>query len=200
MRAPLRACDDDGFTLVEVVVSLVLIAIVMTSALSLFLRAMSNTDIQAQRQQAITVANDQLEDTRAIKAADLVDGRTQAAVSALWTWDAALTSQSTAFYDTTATAASVPTIPTVRAATVDGVQYTVRTYVDRCYLQSSGSCTQTVVGTKPMLRVVVSVAWSPKRTRTCTTTKVLTGVAERCQEYVVTSLRDPSGEPTFNSN
>jgi prepilin-type N-terminal cleavage/methylation domain-containing protein len=95
---------DEGFTLVEVTVSLVLLAIVLTSALSLMVRALNNTDIQAQRQQAITIANDRLELVRSVPPSDLLDGRSLAAVTSLWTWNPNLVATSLKVADGTVSA------------------------------------------------------------------------------------------------
>lgn len=191
--------EDDGFTLVEVVISLALISGIMAAALLMFVRTMSNTDLQAQRQQAISVATDRMEQLRAISAGELakVTGRSQAEVSALWAWDSTYTQQSVARYDsTTPTSAElVPTIETLPA--IDGVPYVVRSYIDTCYLPtSSTTCgTSSGGGAREMLRLVVSVAWSPRRTANCA---AQAKPAAGCEEYVVASLRDASDDPMFN--
>ena len=196
--------DDGGFTLVEVTVSLVLLAVVLAAALSLFVRALGNTDLQSQRGQAITIANDQLEQVRGVGVRDLLDGRTLTSVQSLWTWDPNLTSRSVIAWDTTAATGSTALVPTIRTQRVDNVDYVVRTYVDTCYLPTTGSttCGTTTTGAKAMYRITVSVAWSPRNTRTCgaSVTKVVANSADRCQEYVATTLRDPSLEPVFNTN
>jgi prepilin-type N-terminal cleavage/methylation domain-containing protein len=198
--------DDAGFTLVEVIVSLLLLAVVMSAALSLFVRALSNTDLQAQRGQAITIATDRLEQVRTLPVADLVDGRTAASVTALWTWDPALTAGTVAASDPTALTGAVPLVPTIQTRTVDNVDYIVRTYIDTCYLPTTGTnttCGTTAASAKAMYRVTVSVAWSPRKLRACSgtgVTKIMSTTTERCQEFVVTTLRDPSSEATFNTN
>jgi len=200
--------DDGGFTLVEVTVSLVLLAVVLAAALSLFVRAMANTDLQAQRGQAITIANDQLEQVRGLPVANLVKGRTLASVTSLWDWDTSPTSLtnpaklSVKAWDVTATTGSTPVVPTIRTQRIDNVDYVVRTFVDTCYLPTTGSttCGTTATAAKQMYRVTVSVAWSTTRGRTCDTlTKIVAG-KPNCQEYVVTTLRDPSSEAIFNTN
>jgi prepilin-type N-terminal cleavage/methylation domain-containing protein len=197
---------DGGFTLVEVTVSLILLAVILAAALSLFVRAMANTDLQAQRGQAITIANDQLEQVRGLPVADMVRGRTLASVQDLWTWDTSPTGPtalSVMASDGTATTASTPVIPTIRTQRVDNVDFVVRTYIDTCYLPNTGSttCGRTSASAEAMYRITVSVAWSPRGERKCdaTTTKVVTGKSN-CQEYIATTLRDPSSEATFNTN
>jgi len=166
--APARGADrDGGFTLVEVIVSLLLLAVVLSAALSLFVRAMANTDLQAQRGQAITIANDQLERVRGLPVGDLLDGRTQTSVQALWTdWDPGSTGPtklSVLAWDTTATTGSTPLVPLVATNRIDNLDYIVRTFVDYCYLPTTGTttCGTTQASANKMIRIVVSVAWSP---------------------------------------
>jgi prepilin-type N-terminal cleavage/methylation domain-containing protein len=198
--------EDGGFTLVEVTVSLVLLAVVLAAALSLFVRAMANTDLQAQRGQAITLATDQLEQVRGIPVADLVTGRTAASVDSIWAWDTGLNGHKTYSVktpDTTATSSSTPVVPTLRKQTIDNVDYIVRTYIDVCNLPTTGSTTcgaASSSSTKPMYRITVSVSWpSPKKAIKCDAANV-TKTSSGCQEYLVTTLRDGSSEATFNTN
>jgi prepilin-type N-terminal cleavage/methylation domain-containing protein len=195
--------QDGGFTLVEVTVSLVLLAVVLAAALSLFVRAMANTDLQAQRGQAITLATDQLEQVRGLPVADLVNGRTEASVINLWTWDPSdkgPTAYSVKAFDVTATSASTPLVPTVRTQTVDNVDYVVRTYIDTCYLPTTGSttCGRTETSAPKMYRIAVSVAWTPRKSGKCAAGAEKAGSG--CQEYVATTLVDRSSEATFNTN
>lgn len=198
--------DDGGFTLVEVTVSLVLLAVVLAAALSLFVRAMANTDLQAQRGQAITLATDQLEQVRGLPVADLVTGRTKASVDGIWGWDTGLNGQKTLSvetWDTTATSGSTPVVPTIRKQTIDNVDYVVRTYVDVCHMPTTGTpaCgTASSSTTRPMYRITVSVAWpSTKKAIKCDAASA-TKTSSGCQEYLVTTLRDGSSEATFNTN
>jgi prepilin-type N-terminal cleavage/methylation domain-containing protein len=186
---------DGGFTLIEVVVSLLLLAIVSTAALGLFVRSMSAGDLQGQRQQAVELANLQLETVRAIPPSSLLGGRTQMAVDALWAAPGVVdTSQSAEVWDATATASSTQTVPTVKTVTLNSVVYTIKTFIDKCYeVSSGGSCgpTQTS-GSTAMFRASVGVTWSPGRNQTCAT-------GNSCG-YVATTLIDASSDPTFNSN
>jgi prepilin-type N-terminal cleavage/methylation domain-containing protein len=198
---------DGGFTLVEVTVSLLLLAVVLAAALSLFVRAMANTDLQAQRGQAITIATDQLEQVRGFAVADLLKGRTQTSVDAIWAWDLTGVNRPTLntveAWDTTATASSTPMIPTYRTQRIDNVDYIVRTYVDKCFLPTTGSttCGTSASSAKEMRRITVSVAWSTSKGRSCAPpSKKLEAGKPNCQEYVVTTLRDPSSEALFNTN
>ena len=200
---------DEGFTLVEVTISLVLLAIVLTSALSLFVRALGNTDVQAQRQQAISIATKQLEKVRALPVGDIVDGRTAASVATLWTdWPSNAQALGVQAYDSTATSSSSPTIKTADTldkTKYDNVTFTMRTYIDTCYLSATTTdCGKTASSTtRAMYRITVSVAWSPRITRPCDATTKKSDSrwpGNTCQEYVVSTLRDPSDDATFNTN
>ncbi len=187
---------DGGFTLIEVVVSLLLLAIVSTAALGLFIRSLASGDVQSQRQQAVELASQQIELVRALPVHSLVTGRTQAEVDALWASPGAVdTSQSAKLWDPLATATTADTVPTVRTVTLNSVNYTVKTFVDRCYEAATGaSCGPTAgSGAVAMIRVAVGVTWSPGSTSVC-------GTATGSCGYAATTLFDPSSDPTFNNH
>lgn len=191
------AAADGGFTLVEVVVSLLLIAMVMASALQMFVRAMNVTDVGGQRQQAIAIANDQLETVRAVPVTSLITGRSKTQVDTLWalTGASTLTSGTVEYYDSTAsgTSTSDDKVPTSLTSTVDGVTYTIQTFVDRCYQPTSTSSTTcgTTSTSWPMYKVTVWVTWSPGKGRKC-------GTSTTCG-YAVATYIDPSSDPTFTT-
>lgn len=60
----MRGSDDRGFTLVEVLTSLSVIAVVMTAVTTFFVRSMVTIDVQGARQAAIQVAADAMEQLR----------------------------------------------------------------------------------------------------------------------------------------
>ncbi len=183
--------SDAGFSLVEVVVSLMLIALSMTAALSLFIRTMKATDVQDQRGQAVELGNDQLEYLRALAPGNLVAGRTQAVVDALWASPGGVnTSQDVEYWDSTATGSSTPTVPTVKTTVVDNVTFTIRSFVDKCYQAATGTCGTSNTGTRPtvMYRLIVSVAWTAGNTSGCS--------GGTCT-YITSTLRDPSIDPSF---
>jgi prepilin-type N-terminal cleavage/methylation domain-containing protein len=57
---------EDGFTLVEVMVALAIIAVVLTSTTAYFVRSMVVVDAQGARQTALQVATDGMESLRAV--------------------------------------------------------------------------------------------------------------------------------------
>lgn len=193
---------DDGFSLIEVVVAMALIVFTMTATTSLFVGAMASSGLSQQRQSAVAVADYAMEQTRAVPAASLTAGRDATRNNALWAAPGSVDiSQSVKVWDTSATGTSTPTVPftgdgtTNPAYQVNNVSYTVRTFVDGCYLlPSSGVCNKTqLAGTTLMYRVTVEVRWTPGRGDSCG------GPSGRC-EYIVSTLRDPSSDYPFNLN
>lgn len=193
-RGDPRDTAPDGFSLIEVVVALMLLAIVATAALQLFVRAMASTDLAAQRQQAVGLAGAEIEKARALPAGSLVLGRTESEVDALWADPGAVdTSQSVKLYDEDATVATSDTLPISQTVTLNHVDYTIRTFVNRCYEVSDSSSCGTTVTSRPMIRVSVGVTWEPGGNQRCTTADGVCG-------YVAATLVDPSSDPTFNNS
>lgn len=194
------ACaPDQGFTLLEVVVALLLLAIVATASLGLFLRSLTAGDLQSQRLQAIELANNQIEFVRSLPTGSLVQGRTRAEVDALWAGASALfvdTSTSVEIWDPSAGGGTADLVPISRTQVLNGQTYTVTTFVDRCYQVLAGSaCGTDSSGTRstPMTRVTVSVTWTAGPTVKC-------GTSSGLCVYQAATLIDASSDPTFNSN
>ena len=134
-RGPLSV--DDGFTLIEVVVSLVLLSLIFTAVTTLFIRSLRSADGLQDKQAAVPVSTQGLDLARSIPAirdaagnSELVAGRTQAAVSAQWAAVAGLDgvdlTDTYATWDTTATSASTPTLPLSTTVLVSGQSYNVQ--------------------------------------------------------------------------
>ena len=80
-------CDDDGFTIIEVLVSIAVISITMLSLGPLFVISMRVNHQQSDRQSAIQAADDAMERARALQVSAMLTGRdldstTQQAVTA----------------------------------------------------------------------------------------------------------------------
>jgi prepilin-type N-terminal cleavage/methylation domain-containing protein len=59
-----RRGDDDGFTLVEVITGMAVITVVLAGVTMFFIQSMKVVDLQGQRQTAVQVAADQMEELR----------------------------------------------------------------------------------------------------------------------------------------
>jgi len=196
--ATASARSDAGFSLMEVVVALGIILVVMTFSLAFFIRSMQGTALQQQRQAAVAVADQAMELTRSVPASKpltgtvspLLAGRDESRVDAQWASPGSVvTSQSVRQFDPDATSTSMPLVPFSTTSVVNNVSYPVRTFVDGCYLDSTGACGPTP-NTHLMYRVTVEVNWQPKADQSCS------GVGGPCA-YVVSTLRDPSPDVSF---
>jgi prepilin-type N-terminal cleavage/methylation domain-containing protein len=188
---------DAGFGMVEMMVSLVIIAIVTTAALSFFLNGLSSENGQRQRQEAIYLADQQMQTVQAVPAADLVQGRTSAAQTAALTTPIAGTLNLAAQSDTSAgagfdsNASDSVLIPLSQTQSVNNVTYTLWTFVYACHLlvSSDSQCGQSApADSTPELRATVAVTWTSHA---------------HCQSgcnYSTSTLVDPSGDQTFNTN
>lgn len=197
-RAKSRSADSDaGFTMMEIVVSLLVIAIVTTGSLTFFINNLRSVNGQNQRQQAVNLANQQLETVQSLPVDKLVSGRTSAMVTALVATTAATRlkistqddTSSSANYD--ATAGSDPlTVPTQSTKSVNGVTYTIYTFIDTCwYATSTGLCGPTSSATKAQeYRASIDVAWQSN------------GQCINGCDYSTSTLIDPTANPQFNSN
>lgn len=198
LRARLAGDVDAGFSMIEIVFALLIIAVVTTASLGFFINNLRSVNGQSQRQQAVNLANQQLETVKGLPINQLVKGRTKSSVTALWASAAAarlkISSQddvtSTADYDPTATASSTPTVLPSQTLTVSGVPYTISTFIDTCWYDvSTGICGSTSSAkTTQEYRASVDVSWHSNGQ--CTT---------GC-DYSTSTLIDPSADPQFNNN
>ncbi|MCU1601046.1 MAG: hypothetical protein JWO22_1755 [Frankiales bacterium] len=203
-RARSKTYDDEGLSLVEVIVAITVVGIVMSAAALFFINALKSTSGQGQRNQAISVAQRYMEATSATKPSELLTGRYKATVdtflagprAATLTANDVTTCPSPAgtcplYYDATATSSSTPVLPLSQTSTVAGTAYTIRTFVDGCYLDTAGSCLSTTSsGAQTLYRVTVDVAWTRKNGGSC---------SNGCS-YAMASLIDLHGDPVFNTN
>lgn len=169
-----RRSADGGFTLLEVLVSIAVIGIVMTSVAPFLVRSLALADQQRDKQVAIQVANDALERVRALDPYSLAAGRSKDAVAKQWDnrpagVDAYLTStllassSDLASTSTVGIKAPLPTSP--YPVTVNGKTYAQSWYLGLCWQakaligQPIGDCGP-VVTQLPFYRVVVAVTWT----------------------------------------
>lgn len=201
--ARMQSDRSGGFSLIEVIVALALILMVMTSSVVFFVRSMQTSSTQQVREAAISLANQAMEQARAVSAPSLLSGRDKTTADAQWAAlpaaASAAKSVSTEVWDPTATTASARAVAfseTDAGTLVNKTQYTVNTAIGECWISTTTSVLCNVPGSlpptaTPLYRVIVDVHWVAKTGEGCP--------SSGC-DYVVTTLRDPSVDPLFNSN
>jgi prepilin-type N-terminal cleavage/methylation domain-containing protein len=193
-----RPRDDDGFTLVEILVSITVMGILMTALTSFFTTSLAVTKQQSGKQMAAQIADGAVEKVRAMRGSSVVTGRDRNSSDTQWNNPATGVSpyladmreawDSTAVFPAGATA-PLPTqaVPVV----VNGVSYSQYWYVGRCWQPAAGGdcgSTQTT-GFVEFYRVVVAVTWP----------NVRCGATGICA-YVTSTLVGNSEDPIFNPN
>lgn len=209
-----RVAADAGFTMLETVVSLGLISTVLAALAPFLVNWTIATDAQRDRQVAIQLAGEAMEQARSLRGAGALEGRSRAAVQAQWAqapaavrnayatamlcgWDQRLSAEPAATCAGTAAAAAagsaagaqapLPTVPVEN--TVAGVTYRQHWYVGQCWqsTEAGARCgTAEDPGDVPYLRVVVAVTWSHQ---SCP--------GGQCV-YHTTTLQSPAADPLFN--
>lgn len=198
-RRRVRIGGDDGFVLLESIVSISLITIIMTAMATFFVGALDSTAQQRARQVAAQLADSNVETIRGLPASDLLTGHDATSVSTQYSaapstvtpWLASMSQASSS----SAAPGSGPTaaIPTIAVSqTVNNVVYTIQSYLGTCGIvtgSGSGDCTiggQT--GGIGYLRAVVAITW---RDKVC---------ANSLCTYVTATLISQDDDPTFNLN
>lgn len=186
----LAQADDSGFSLVEVIVALGLLAIVMSAAGMLFIQSLAGDKQQQQRQVASQLADQGIELVRAHTPNSILNGRTQSQIDTQWASPGPISlSQSTKPTAMGSGSAIVPTTPT--SVVAGGTTYSVNTIIGICYAGTTGVSDCKPTGTTGKLyRVAVSVTWNAAKGSGCTA-----GVCS----VVADTLIDPSADPTFNN-
>ena len=202
----LRACER-GFTLIEVMVALVLMSLILMSGGMFMMRAMYTSSSLGTRDSATTVANQVLEEVRAMDptfdgddVSPLVYGRTKSAVVAQWATAAAAgvdvsqtyvgngtTDYDKAVFDSGTHAVS---LPLEQKRTYGNRDYNVSMLVGACARpDAGGACAKGTSGAL-LLRVVALVRWKSALDQ-CPATGCT---------YAAATLVDPAKDPPFNSS
>lgn len=203
-----RARTDAGATLAEVLVSLSVISITMAALTPFLVTSFLTSAYQSNRQTAVRLANDALEQARTQRGKGLLSGRGQLKSTQQWnaagsavqpylaamtlTWDSLLT-------DPASTAGDTAALPTAtQTVSVGGLSFLRDVYVGTCRQQAVATSVTCVRDTAadpnpdatdlPMFRVVVAVTWRQSSCpgNTCT--------------YVTTALVSNDVDPIFNIN
>jgi prepilin-type N-terminal cleavage/methylation domain-containing protein len=200
--------DDAGFTLVEVVISMVLLTIMLTSAGVMFIGGIKHGAGLQRRQTAVVLAQQAIEGARAVSATDdaqgcvkLLQGRTRALVDTQWsTAPSGVTSVTDEAWMPTGCGGPIVlplqgAVAGIGAVTdpvvVGGQPYTLTTYVGTCVLTAArNACLKAAAvpaGTTTMYRVVTRVTWSG------------TGCDTGTCAYSTSTLVESSPDPVFNN-
>ncbi len=188
--------DEDGFTVLEVLVSVVLISIVMI-ALGTFLTATTSVlGVQRDRQAAVQFADDAMELVRA-KGAAVVNGRVSGNASTVAP-GADLSGMNEFDVVPQTQPPTTPAVPLALARAAAGVSYTQYVYVGTCFAPAINggamSCTRST-GTVGYYRVVVAETW-PSRRCTGGTCSYVTATLISCGMWTSATPCDPT-EPVF---
>jgi prepilin-type N-terminal cleavage/methylation domain-containing protein len=189
---------DDGFTMVEILVSIAVIGTVMTALTAFFANSLSITNQQRGKQAAVQVVDDAMEKVRALKGSSLPSGRDKQSSDEQWNSpvtgvapylvDMQEAYDSSAVYPAGRTAA-LPTVPT--PISVSGTTYNESWYIGQCWQAViGGDCASSATPSFIKLyRVVVAITWSEKH---CPNSQ--------CSYVTSTLISGVAVEPLFNSN
>ena len=190
---------DDGFTLIEVVVALVLLGLIAASSATFFLRSSVASSEQQRNQAATALATRAMDTARSVRPDYLLAGRFKDTVNAQWTASSTPLKASTfPAWDGAAGAASVATLPLTTEVKETGQTYKVSTLVgvcfrptgnltnDQCTKATAANADSAVAGYVRMLRVVVEVSWKSGNGSTRCSAGTCT--------YRADTLVDPSAE------
>ena len=170
-RASRRIDDDSGFTLVEVVVAVVILAIISASALAFAMQGLKGSHAQERVEIATTVAVRAMEAVRAYNIIEdpsshkssLYNGRTQAAVQAAWTTYTTAAPALTSTYaewDTSIAAGETAAVPISQTVTFGDTDYTVITLVGRCFIPATGDRSCKLSSAHPSAVAGWNTAWT----------------------------------------
>lgn len=173
--------NDQGMSLIEVVVAIVILGTLTATSLGVFLSTLGASTNQQRRQVAITVASETMESVTAWNVAknsttgvsNLYTGRSKTAVQSQWTANSSVggVPQTYATWDPTATGSSVPGLPLTRTVSRSNTTYTATTFIGTCYQPlAGGDCVKltgqplapviTPSGYSQLTRIIVVVSWT----------------------------------------
>jgi type II secretory pathway pseudopilin PulG len=206
--ARLRMRADDGVSLLEALVAIVIIGVVMTAVASFFMRSISSTGQQRGKQIATHLADSGMERVRALKGSAVSDGREKGDEMP------SLTAVNDMLANTTRMnkklAIGTPVLPvTPETVTVAGTMYQRYWYVGACALPADGTtdsttdlCTSaalTDAEAVPVFRVVVAITWPDKNCAGSTCVFVTSSLVSSEPEEPVFNENEAAPPPTIQN-
>ena len=172
-QRPPEGRRDEGFTLIEMVVAIALLAIVLLPFTQTFVDSTRTSFDARLKEVAVTLADTALDSARSSNpASDLLTG----------------TSVTTAPSGVDLSATSNPVEQPAKVTTLDGRMYTTTVFTGSCFLQSSDLCSKTVSGA-PMIRVIADVTWSAP-----------SACPDNTCSYVASTLLSNASDPILETN
>ncbi len=190
------ASSEDGFVLLESIVSIGLIVIMMAGVTTFFVNVTGVTNVLRGKQTATMLADQVVDQIRAMQPSDTYAGRTTASVNAEWAAaPASVTGSLVNMTKVSDDSGSPSKLAISSTQTMNGITLTATNYLGACAVpvdpDDGTNCTNTwpnTVETANYLRVVVAVTWTDKR---C--------VSSSCS-YLTTTLLSTDSDPDFLLN
>ena len=197
-KAPSRAdgSAEDGFVLLESIVSIGLIVIMMAGLTTFFVNVTSVTNVLRAKQAAAMLADQMIDQIRAMQPTDTYAGRTSTSVNAEWLAAPAGVASSLANMTKVSDDSGSPVKLAISTTeTMSGITFTATNYLGSCGVPvdptNGTDCTNSWPNTVQLanyLRVVVAVTWTDKR------------CAGGVCNYVTNTLLSTDSDPNFLLN
>lgn len=190
------ASAEDGFVLLESIVSIGLIVIMMAGLTTFFVNVTSVTNVLRGKQSATMLADQMVDQVRAMQPSDTYVGWSTTSVNAEWAAAPAAVAGSLVNMTKMSDDSGSPSkLAMTTTQTMSGVSLTATNYLGSCAIPvdpaDGTGCTNTwpnTVTTANYLRAVIAVTWTDKR---CT--------GGTCS-YVTTTLLSTDSDPNFLLN
>lgn len=188
---------DDGFMLLEAIISISLIVVIMSALTTFFVTASRSTSELRGRQMATQLADSAVDRIRVMQPSDTYAGRSTTAVTTQFqTAPADVAGWLTSMTAVSDNSGSTPKLPMVETAMVNGLTYSLTNYIGSCTVATVSSPGEqcTTPSTDPnlsvskFLRLVMAVSWNDNR------------CADNTCRFVTATLLSADSDPDFLLN